>query len=44
MCALVIYDAWLSQQALREGNAPRLGEWDWEAVEALFSPADGHQL
>ena len=44
MCALVIYDAWLSQQALRESDAPRLGEWDWEAVEALFSPADGHQL
>ena len=44
MCALVIYDAWLSQQALREGTAPELGEWDWEAVEALFSPADGHQL
>ena len=44
MCALVIYDAWLSQQALREGTAPELGEWDWKAVEALFSPADGHQL
>jgi chorismate synthase len=44
MCALVIYDAWLSQQALREGTAPGLGEWDWEAVEALFSPVDGHQL
>ena len=44
MCALVIYDAWLSQQALREGTAPKLGEWDWEAVEALFPPVDGHQL
>jgi chorismate synthase len=44
MCALVIYDAWLTQQALCEGTAPELGEWDWEAVGALFSPADRHQL
>ncbi|MDP1832476.1 MAG: chorismate synthase [Geothrix sp.] len=36
MCALVIYDAWLTQQDLREGAAPPLGEWDWDAVEALF--------
>ena len=38
MCALVIYDAWLTQQALREGSVPSVDEWDWAAVEALFSP------
>ena len=37
MCALVIYDAWLTQQSLREGTAP-VPEWDWDAVDALFSP------
>ena len=37
MCALVIYDAWLTQQSLREGTAP-VQEWDWDAVEALFKP------
>jgi chorismate synthase len=36
MCALVVYDAWLTQQALREGSLAPLGEWDWEAVAALF--------
>ena len=36
MCALVIYDAWLTQQSLRDGTAP-LPEWDWDAVDALFS-------
>ncbi|HEX7599586.1 MAG TPA: chorismate synthase [Polyangia bacterium] len=44
MCALVIYDAWLTQQALKEGGATQLGEWDWETIEALFPPVDGHQL
>ena len=37
MCALVIYDAWLTQQALREGSVPSADEWDWAAVEALFT-------
>ncbi|HEX9008975.1 MAG TPA: chorismate synthase [Holophagaceae bacterium] len=36
MCALVIYDAWLTQQALREGALDEAPEWDWEAVEALL--------
>ena len=36
MCALVIYDAWLTQQALREKGTPKLEEWDWAAVEALL--------
>ena len=38
MCALVIYDAWLTQQALREGSVPNADEWDWAAVEAIFKP------
>ncbi len=38
MCALVIYDAWLTQQALREGSVSSADEWDWAAVEELFSP------
>jgi chorismate synthase len=37
MCALVIYDAWLTQQELREGGAARVGEWDWGAIDALLS-------
>jgi len=37
MCALVIYDAWLTQQSLRDGTAP-VQEWDWDAVDALFKP------
>ena len=35
MCALVIYDAWLTQQSLRDGT-PSVQEWDWDAVDALF--------
>jgi len=38
MCALVAYDAWLTQQELRAGSLPSLGEWDWEAIEALVQP------
>ncbi len=34
MCALVVYDAWLTQRDLRGGAVPE--EWDWEAVEALL--------
>ncbi len=36
MCALVVYDAWLTQQALREGSLAEAPEWDWESVEALL--------
>ena len=36
MCALVIYDAWLTQQALREGSVAPAAEWNWDAIEALF--------
>jgi chorismate synthase len=33
MCALVVYDAWLTQQELVPESVPGLDEWDWEAVE-----------
>jgi len=36
MCALVVYDAWLTQQALREGSVAPVAEWDWDAIEDLF--------
>jgi len=36
MCALVIYDAWLTQQGLREGSVAVVAEWNWDAIEALF--------
>ena len=36
MCALVVYDAWLTQQALVEGILPPVDDWDWAAVEALL--------
>ncbi|HJV91160.1 MAG TPA: chorismate synthase [Holophagaceae bacterium] len=36
MCALVVYDAWLTQQDLREGSIPPAPEWDWEAVTSLL--------
>ena len=39
MCALVIYDAWLTQQDLREGGIRQVNEWDWEAVAAMFQSA-----
>ena len=35
MCALVVYDLWLTQQALAEGSLPEAGEWDWAAVDAI---------
>ncbi len=36
MCALVVYDAWLTQQDLREGSLAAAPEWDWEAVNRLL--------
>ena len=36
MCALVIYDAWLTQEALREQPGQPLPEWDWDAIQRLF--------
>lgn len=37
MCALVIYDAWLSQQALREGILVPAEPWDWTALDTLLA-------
>ncbi len=37
MCALVVYDAWLTQQELREDSVPPASEWDWDAVSALLA-------
>jgi len=39
MAALVIYDAWLTQQDLVEGSVPEAPEWDWDAVDRLLGPA-----
>ena len=36
MCAIVVYDAWLTQQALLNGSVAVAAEWDWEAVESLL--------
>jgi chorismate synthase len=36
MCALVVYDAWLTQQALLDDSVAVAAEWDWEAVESLL--------
>lgn len=37
MCALVVYDAWLTQQSLREGSIHPADPWDWAAVEAMLA-------
>jgi chorismate synthase len=39
MCALVVYDLWLTQQELTEGSVPTLEEWDWSAVDAILGPS-----
>jgi chorismate synthase len=36
MCALVVYDLWLTQQDLVAGSVPELGTWDWQAVEGIL--------
>jgi chorismate synthase len=36
MCALVVYDLWLTQQGLVDGSVPSAEEWDWSAVERLL--------
>jgi chorismate synthase len=38
MCALVVYDLWLTQQDLMSGSVPAVEEWCWEAVDALLGP------
>ncbi len=42
MCALVVYDAWLTQQDLKAGSLPHQDEWDWQAIELLL-PAQVEQ-
>jgi chorismate synthase len=44
MCALVVYDAWLTQQDLRHGSVPHQDEWDWEAIEAMVAPSSGQRV
>lgn len=36
MCALVIYDLWLTQQELVQDSLPTAEEWDWPAVDGLL--------
>jgi chorismate synthase len=36
MAALVVYDAWLTQQELREGSVAQAVEWNWEAIEQVL--------
>ena len=36
MAAIVVYDAWLSQQDLKEGSVEPVPEWDWTALESLL--------
>ncbi len=41
MCALVVYDLWLSQQDLVPGSAPGVEEWDWTAVGNAVESLEG---
>ena len=43
MCALVAYDAWLTQQALG-GPVQVVPEWDWASVDALLERIPGGPL
>lgn len=36
MAAIVVYDAWLSQQELKDGSVETVTPWDWDAVETLI--------
>lgn len=36
MAAIVIYDAWLSQQGLASESVETVTEWDWDALESLI--------
>jgi chorismate synthase len=39
MCALVVYDAWLTQDSLRSGGGQRIDEWNFDAVERILGGA-----
>jgi chorismate synthase len=43
MCALVVYDAWLTQAALRPGDDPTPADWDWDSVAALLAAIPGEE-
>ena len=36
MCALVLYDLWLTQQELNAGSVLPLDTWDWRAVDGIL--------
>jgi chorismate synthase len=36
MCAIVLYDAWLTQAELRGESVAAAPEWDWDAVDRLL--------
>lgn len=42
MCALVVYDAWLTQQDLQGGDSKRIDEWDFEEVDRLLERLRGN--
>lgn len=44
MCALVVYDAWLTQQDLREGAIQGTSEWDFDAIDRLLGGPAGSVL
>jgi chorismate synthase len=37
MAALVVYDAWLSQQDLRADSVPDAEDWDWQSVTTVLT-------
>jgi chorismate synthase len=41
MAAIVVYDAWLTQQDLRGGSLPGAADWDWETITKLLSEITG---
>ncbi len=41
MAAIVVYDAWLTQQELREGSVPEALEWDWENITSTLQKITG---
>lgn len=39
MCAIVLYDLWLTQQDLVQESVPDAEEWDWAAVDTILETA-----
>jgi chorismate synthase len=44
MAALVIYDAWLTQEALREGSVALLPDWDFGVPGITNAPGEGPEV